>query len=336
MKYPFFVLFSLSSALIANPTGEQLVHGEAIFLRPSNNELQIHQQNDQAIIEWNDFSIDANELTKFIQPNSDSVMLNRVVGHEISKLYGTLEANGRIVLINPNGVIVGENGVINAAAFLASLYDISNADFLDGKLDVSLTDISGAINVEGRIEATQVERIGGRIFLVADEVHVGGSLYSPGGEIELNGKHLTLGEAGVLDVSAIQDSNGGRAIVYGEKSAIFSGSIYAKGGELGGDGGFIEVSSPRNLELSGNISTIAPKGRTGMFLIDPTNVTIRGAADMNTVGPAYNYTSTPVFIDSALLSGFLNGSSVTIDTSNPVDPGETGPLGISSTADMTS
>lgn len=337
MKYPLWTLLLLARAALANPTGEQVVRGDALFIRPSNNELHIHQMNERAIVEWNDFSIDPNELTKFIQPSSESILLNRVVGQEISKIYGTLEANGQIVLINPHGVIVGKSGEIHAAAFLSSAYDLTNDDFFDGKLDFAPTDLRSAINIEGRIEATRVDRIDGRIFLVADEVNVSGELFASGGEIKLNGNHIALTQEGVLDASGLENGHGGRAIIFAEKSADFSGSIYAKGGSSSGDGGFIEVSSRGHLELTGHVSTMAPNGKPGMFLIDPTDVYISNSPDADYMGGPANITFNGplVNINDVTLLGFLMGSPVTIDTSNITDQNQPGDITIDASAVLT-
>ena len=326
MNRTLWSLLLCSRVVFANPVGETVTGGDVAFTRDGKNELHVFQTSDRAVVEWEKFSIDAGELTKFLQPGPDAVLLNKVIGSEISAIYGKLEANGQIILMNPHGVLVGKTGVIDACAFMAVSHDVNNVEFMDGKFDYSVSDLSGVINVDGRVDADRIEIIGDRIFLT-------GGLTAPGGEIEVRGNEIFL--SGDLDVSAFENGNGGRAIVVGEKIADFSGSIYAKGGEFGGDGGFIEVSSHGQLGLTGKVSTLAPHGQTGMFLIDPTDVLISFNADQNTTGPGYNYTGTPVNIQSAALVGFLNASSVTIDTANTVDQGEPGNLTIDGTADFT-
>jgi filamentous hemagglutinin family protein len=113
-------LFSFSPfvELRANPTGESVVAGSASFDRAGSS-LTITTSHP-VIINWQDFSIQSGELTKFVQPSAMSTALNRVVGGNPSAIYGTLQANGQVFLINPNGVLVGGGAVIDTAGFVAT------------------------------------------------------------------------------------------------------------------------------------------------------------------------------------------------------------------------
>ncbi|MCC7517988.1 MAG: filamentous hemagglutinin N-terminal domain-containing protein [Verrucomicrobiae bacterium] len=174
----------------ANPSGEQVVAGSAAFAR-SGNTLQIHT-SDRVIINWQDFSIHVGELTRFIQPGADSAALNRVISGNPSSLLGALQANGRIYLINPNGIMVGGGATINCGAFIASTLDINNTDFLAGG-DLRLVgDSTAAIVNQGRISAS-----GGDIFLIARQVDNRGTLSAPDGVVGLAaGREVLLKEGG--------------------------------------------------------------------------------------------------------------------------------------------
>lgn len=49
---------------------------------------------------WHSFDIGKNNTVQFIQPNSSSVALNRVIGASASQIMGTLQANGQIFILN--------------------------------------------------------------------------------------------------------------------------------------------------------------------------------------------------------------------------------------------
>lgn len=183
MKRYICLLVFLAQVVYANPIGENVITGEVDVYREGVGELHLHQKTDKAIIEWEDFSINSNEQTRFSQPSTESITLNKVVGPNISEIYGKLEANGQIVLINPHGVIVGETGVINTAAFLAPSKDVSYDDFLEGSVEFPLSDVTCMVNVEGRVEATKCEKVGGRIFLVADEFDIDSELIAEGANL---------------------------------------------------------------------------------------------------------------------------------------------------------
>ena len=87
----------------ANPNGANVVHGQVSFSRPNAATLNV-TNSPGAIINWQQFSIGVNETTRFIQQSSSSSVLNRVIGQNPSQLLGQLRSNGRVFLINRNGV----------------------------------------------------------------------------------------------------------------------------------------------------------------------------------------------------------------------------------------
>src|SRR5262245_35682943 len=114
----------------ANPLGGQVVGGRANIQGQGTSQVTITQSSNRAIINWNAFNIGSGERTQFIQPNSSSIAVNRVTGGlGPSQLHGTLTANGRIFLVNPDGILVGPGAKIDTAGFLATTNDITNRDF---------------------------------------------------------------------------------------------------------------------------------------------------------------------------------------------------------------
>ena len=182
----------LPSALYANPTGEQVVGGAAGFNRPDAATLIVNQNTDRAVINWNSFSIANGELTKFVQPSSSSAVLNRVVTANPSAIYGTLQANGNVYLINPGGVLVGAGGVVNTASFVASTHDISTEEFMKG----------GQLNFKGNSDASVVNQGNitareGDVFLIAKEVKNEGQLMAKDGTVGMvSGTEVSLQAVG--------------------------------------------------------------------------------------------------------------------------------------------
>ncbi|NGX63901.1 MAG: Heme/hemopexin-binding protein, partial [Candidatus Anoxychlamydiales bacterium] len=115
------------------PTNPTIVSGTMITDNISANEINFNV-SDKAIINWENFSIDVNEIINFVQPSSQAAVLNRVTSASISEILGNLKANGKLFLINPNGVIIGENAVVDTASFLAATLNISDTDFLSNNL----------------------------------------------------------------------------------------------------------------------------------------------------------------------------------------------------------
>ena len=83
--------------------------------------LGISQSSLRAIINWNAFSIGKNDAVHINQQmGSASILLNRVTGNDPSTIAGQLSANGRVFLINPNGVLFGAGASGNVGGHVAS------------------------------------------------------------------------------------------------------------------------------------------------------------------------------------------------------------------------
>ncbi|EKG7080285.1 TPA: filamentous hemagglutinin N-terminal domain-containing protein, partial [Escherichia coli] len=85
------------------PTGGQIVAGSGSIQTPSGNQMNIIQNSQNMVANWNSFDIGKGNTVQFYQPNSSAVALNRVVGGGESKIMGNLKANGQVFLVNPNG-----------------------------------------------------------------------------------------------------------------------------------------------------------------------------------------------------------------------------------------
>ncbi len=152
------------SSLLANPSGPGVAAGSASFAT-SGNSLTI-TNTPGAIINWQQFSIQKDEVTRFIQQNAASSVLNRVTSQNPSVILGQLLSNGRVFLINPSGIAFGQSAVVNVAGLTASTLNISDADFLSGRLRFVGTGTEGSVSNAGTIETAQ----GGHVYLIAPNV----------------------------------------------------------------------------------------------------------------------------------------------------------------------
>ena len=156
--------------LFAQPTCPEVVHGTASF-SSSDQRMEI-VSGDKTIIHWQSFSIDPSESVIFNQLDSKFSVLNRVLSSDASKLLGTIQSNGNVLLINPNGVLTGKTARIDTNGFLGSTLDVLDSDFLNGKdLKFSGSSINSIVNL--------------------------GTIQSHGGDITLIGRFVT--NEGTLD-----------------------------------------------------------------------------------------------------------------------------------------
>src|SRR5258708_22810429 len=145
-----------ASPAAAGPEGASVVGGAATLPGQGGPAGIVNQSTSSAVINWNTFNIRANERVRFNQPSASSVALNRVVGGlGPSEIMGTLTANGRVFIINRDGVLFGPGSVVNTAGFLATTSDIKNSDFIAGRYNFNIPGRPDASIVnQGRITAT--------------------------------------------------------------------------------------------------------------------------------------------------------------------------------------
>src|SRR5438445_222496 len=115
------------------PTGGSFAAGNVSIGTPQKGTLNINQSTNQAIINWNTFSVGTGGTVNFNQPGASSATLNRVTSSTPSSIAGTINAPGTVMLVNPNGIAITKSGVINTGSFVASTLAIKNEDFLAGK-----------------------------------------------------------------------------------------------------------------------------------------------------------------------------------------------------------
>ena len=163
---------------LGNPKAPFVRAGEVKF-SGGDGTLSILQKSQRAIIDWQEFGINPGELTEFIQNNKQAIALNKVIGNLPSTIAGTLKANGKIILINPNGIVVTSSGRVNTAGFIATTLQLKDeAAFKAGKQKLTFEGDSTATIVNlGSISATS------DVFLVARSVTNEGLIESMLGKV---------------------------------------------------------------------------------------------------------------------------------------------------------
>jgi filamentous hemagglutinin family protein len=175
----FAILIGMSNCLLAAPRGFQCKAGDAKPPQEIAGKWTI-QANGDSIIHWDSFSIEPSELVHFQQGGSHSAILNRVVGSSKSELLGHLTSNGKVFLLNPNGVLIGPNGRVETAGFIASSYDVMNEEFLRSKEML----FAGA-SKESVVNLGTIECPTGDVALIAFKVQNEGRIVASDGVVSL-------------------------------------------------------------------------------------------------------------------------------------------------------
>ena len=337
------LLLGQTAPLLGNPTGGTVVAGSAT-IGAAGSTLSINQSTQNAIINWQQFSIASGETTKFLVPNSGAT-LNRVTGGNPSAIYGNLQSNGTLYLVNPNGIVVGPGGRIDTAGFLASTLDISNQQFLAGG-DQEFAGSSGAsVENDGVIHAST-----GDVYLIANQVTNKGALNAPQGTVGLaagsdvlfqqaGNQHLFVQAtpAGTKRALGVTNSGTIRAAAAELKAAggnayalaINNTGVIAATGYKKINGQVYLVSEGGNISNSGRISAKQANGSGGKIVVNGTGkthsgtVTISGTLDASAkvaggqggTVTIKNMNGTTNFLGTILAKGGQGGAGGSVEVS---------------------
>ena len=173
-------------AVDALPGGGNISAGNGT-ISSQGNQMLINQVGDKLAINWSSYNIGANASVTYQQPSRQSVALNRVFSADPSQLYGRLNANGSVILINPNGIVVGPGANINVGAMILSTLNLSDSDFLSNNYHFttpsadSLSTLTPKIITQGNINSGA----GGYVHLIGHNIQNQGTISAPGGTVGL-------------------------------------------------------------------------------------------------------------------------------------------------------
>ncbi|MGV8893401.1 MAG: GLUG motif-containing protein [Burkholderiaceae bacterium] len=215
------LLLAFGLPAYALPVNGVVAAGNASIAAGAGN-LTITQTSQNAALNWQSFNIGAAEAVKFVQPNSSSVALNRVLGSDPSSILGSLTANGKVFLVNPNGIVFGKGASVNVGGLVASTRDILNSDFMAGRYKFDGSG-NGAVLNQGTINAAD----GGYVALLGANVSNEGVIAARLGTVALAaGKAMTLDVAGDGLLNIAIDQGAVNALVHN------GGLIKADGGQV--------------------------------------------------------------------------------------------------------
>ncbi|KAI3593465.1 putative hemagglutinin-related protein [Cupriavidus sp. U2] len=238
-----------------------------------------------------------------------SVTLTNATANALVENSGNIRAQDGTVLLTARGkdtllkTVVNLSGVVRAGTVVADA----------GKTgDVTMT---GAIDASG----TAAGGKGGTVVLSGDRVGVFGNASinvkgdAAGGKVVLGGD--SLGKlAGTDAARLLQDG-----VAFANFTQVDSGARI-DAGALNGDGGFVETSGHK-LNVQGTVTAAAPNGKSGHWLIDPTDITIGTGADAGYNGNLSGgfdagTNNTATVRNTSINNALNNGTDVTITTAS--------------------
>lgn len=314
------LLFLFSAPVFANPEGGQVTAGDATISAPDANTVQVNQSSNKAIVDWQSFNVKSNEQTKFQQPSSSAILLNRVnPANGVSSILGRITANGQIWIVNPAGILFGSSARVDVGGLLATTANISNEDFMSGNYRfVQSPDWHGAVINMGNIVVGDK----GLVALMAPGVenhgfiqaNLGTVILASGSEytVDFYGDHLVnfdlnahVSEAGVDKdgnklKSAVSNTgtvvaNDGTVLMSGDtvgrvldNAVNMSGYVEVKAASVNKSGQIVLMGGEGAVVMAGNIDAsgkqVAQKG--GKVKILAKKITVAKGASIDASGSA--------------------------------------------------
>ncbi len=266
----------------ALPTNGKVGAGEATITTPSPTTMLIGQGSNHAIINWNSFGIGTGEAVNITQPAVQSTLLNRVLGNDPSSIFGTLTANGRVFIVNPNGMLFAPGASVNVGGLVASSLAINDSDFLSQKYSFFRNGATGSVVNQGSLT-------GGFVALLSNNLTNTGNIITTKGSTGLavgDGVILALDTTGLVSIKVDQTAYNARI---------------TNSGVIEADGGTVLISASAANDLLGTVVNNCGKVRASSMTERDGKIVIEGGSVINT--------------------GTLSASDINANMNNLVDAG---------------
>ena len=312
-------LLLLNSAAWSLPENPTPTFGQTLVSRPAGpngsagTTLRIDQTTAKAGIDWTSFSIGAGESVRVVQLGPTSLLVSRVTGLDPSVILGRLDANGRVFLTNPRGVIFGAGAQVDVGGLVATTLRLGDADAQAGRLwlQAAPRDAGAAVVNDGSLRATGGTNggknggmNGGTIALVAPQVVNRGNIDAKrvglaavsAVQLDLDGDGLILFNARPADAARLDQlgrvvADGGRAelvalargqvagTVLNLRGAVFSRGLSSRGGAVVIDGGTAGI-----VEVGAVVDVSSAAGRGGDLLVLGQKLLLGNGAQLDASG----------------------------------------------------
>ncbi|MEN9874720.1 MAG: hypothetical protein RL186_1617, partial [Pseudomonadota bacterium] len=279
------------------PQGGEVVAGAAMIATDGTHSTIVTQTSNRAVVDWNSFSVGQNNQVQFVQPTTQSAILNRVTGNATSTIAGQITGNGQVFLVNPNGIAITATGSAKlGGGFVASTLDIANSDFMNANLAFKGSGTAAEVANAGAINIGK----GGFAALLGGRVSNTGLISVPLGKVGLG-----AGEAATLDlysdgflqialpskaegddplVKAAGSISGARIVISAAslvgavRDAVYvPGNLTAQGAYMDG-GAIVLEGGAGTTTVTGRLDASSDAGKGGNIAIGGNSVALSGAS----------------------------------------------------------
>jgi len=293
----------VSSLLISNlafalPQNGQVVGGSATISQ-SGTQTTINQASQNTVINWGGFDTASNESVKFTQPNASSIALNRINSGVPTTFAGSLNANGRVFIVNSSGILFTSTSKVDVAGLVATTADINDNDFMNNNYNFSKP---GKDNASVVNNGTITTGDAGVVALIAPNVSNGNS-----GIIQANIGTVVLssGKTFVLDFN--QDG-----LINFDSSSVVKNAHVENAGNIQAINGKIYMTANTVSEVLDNVICLSGVTQADTLYTDNGKIVLDAGAGRASFSGNVTASSVQVSADSGItISGYFGGSDVT-------------------------
>ncbi|MBW4495389.1 MAG: CHAT domain-containing protein [Oscillatoria princeps RMCB-10] len=208
--------------------------------------------------------VGGSEGTQFLQMTLPQLLTGRPDFGHASAL--SVNQKGEVSLTGSGVRIPAESGT----AVVAGNIDVSAPSGFGGGVSVlgSRVALAGAsINASGALG-------GGTALIGGDDRGRSTGILPVPSVHPLNASHTFVSSDSVINADALLNGDGGKVVIWSDKTTHFLGHISARGGSNSGNGGVVGVSGKDNLIFRGTVDVSAAFGTAGTLLLGSENITI--------------------------------------------------------------
>ncbi len=256
----------------ALPQVRNIVSGISSIEETASAHLQVNQNREKAIVDWDSFDIGADASVHFNQQgNTNWSALNRIYDANPSQIFGSLTADGKVYLINQNGILFGKGSRVNVHRLVASSLNLNNNDFLESvdafkfenyQEQESFSASEGVVSNHGEITSGY----SGSAILIGKTVENAGTINTPAGQTA-----LVAGEEVALFADTSANTTRTAKVVNVEAGAgtvtnYEGGTVTASGGTAGMYGRVVNQKG-----VIRSVSAVQRNGRIELYASDRIN-----------------------------------------------------------------
>jgi filamentous hemagglutinin family protein len=275
IKDNYHFLSDKDSEIINNGTIKSVNDIFIISTQIVNNSLITSERASANLIASNDVYLLDQKQNIVIKPNKNSKITNNgsIKSIEI-KLLASRD--------NFDSYAISNKGLIEADSYSKK----NGKVILQAKKGIS--EIAGEIKSKSENKSF-VQVLGEKVHIVGNakidtssdsnggDIFIGGDFQGKNPEIQ-NSCYTFVSKDAFINASSNIEGNGGKIIIWSDIATDYYGNIKTTGGEIKGDGGFVEISGKENLIFRGDVNRKAFNGENGILLLDPGEINIVSGA----------------------------------------------------------